>query len=60
MGLMLNGQYFAEDPGPETTEGGEFQRAKATIRNWITSEGPFRPEPAVSSSASCLPGRFWV
>ncbi len=45
MGLMLAGTYHKEDPGPDTQAGGEFQRSKATIRNWITDDGPFRPEP---------------
>jgi hypothetical protein len=36
---MIEGVYSAEDPGPDTVEAGEFQRAKATIRNWITRDG---------------------
>jgi putative glutathione S-transferase len=36
---MIAGVYSAEDPGPDTVEAGEFQRAKATIRNWITRDG---------------------
>ena len=45
MGLMIDGIYHAEDPGPDTTQDGRFQRQKATIRNWITREGPFTPDP---------------
>jgi putative glutathione S-transferase len=36
---MIAGVYSAEDPGPDTVEGGEFRRSKATIRNWITRDG---------------------
>lgn len=45
MGVMIEGTYHADDPGPDTTLGGAFERAKSTIRNWITPEGPFAPEP---------------
>ncbi len=45
MGVMIDGVYRVEDPGPDTTEGGEFKRAAANIRNWIAAEGPFFPEP---------------
>lgn len=44
MGIMLNGTYLAEDPGPDTAEDGAFRRAASTIRDWITSDGPYRPE----------------
>ena len=44
MGLMLEGRYLAEDPGPDTTEDGEFRRARANIRNRISGDGPFLPE----------------
>jgi len=45
MGVMIDGQYHVDDPGPDTTEGGAFKRAAANIRNWITPEGPFTPDP---------------
>ncbi|MEL6643164.1 MAG: glutathione S-transferase C-terminal domain-containing protein [Pseudomonadota bacterium] len=45
MGLMIAGTYHTDDPGPDTQAGGEFQRQKSTIRNWITPDGPFRPDP---------------
>jgi glutathionyl-hydroquinone reductase len=45
MGLMIDGNYHAEDPGPDTSEDGKFQRQKATIRHWITADGPFTPDP---------------
>lgn len=45
MGVMIDGTYHADDPGPDTTEGGHFKRAEAKIRDWITPEGPFAPEP---------------
>lgn len=45
MGVMIDGIYHKDDPGPDTTEGGEFKRAAANIRDWITAEGPFTPEP---------------
>ena len=43
MGLMIDGTYHAEDPGPDSSEDGRFQRQKATIRHWITQGGPFTP-----------------
>lgn len=45
MGVMIDGTYHVEDPGPDTTVGGEFRRAEAKIRDWITPDGPYRPEP---------------
>ncbi len=45
MGLMLNGVYLVDDPGPDTQAGGAFQRAKSTLRDWITPDGPFPPTP---------------
>lgn len=44
MGVMIDGVYHVDDPGPDTTEGGQFKRAAATIRNWITADGPFTPD----------------
>jgi putative glutathione S-transferase len=45
MGLMIEGVYHVDDPGPDTTLNGVFQRAKSTIRNRITADGstPFGP-----------------
>jgi len=45
MGVMIDGTYHADDPGADTGSGGEFRRAKSTIRDRITQEGPFTPEP---------------
>ena len=45
MGVMIDGTYHVEDPGPDTTQGGAFKRAASNIRNWITPEGPFTPDP---------------
>ena len=45
MGVMIEGTYHADDPGPDTTEGGAFKREASNIRNWITAEGPFAPDP---------------
>ncbi len=45
MGVMIDGVYHVEDPGPDTTLGGEFKRAASTIRDWITPDGPFTPDP---------------
>ena len=45
MGVMIDGTYHTDDPGPDTTLGGEFKRAKSTIRNWITPVGQFTPAP---------------
>ncbi len=44
MGVMIDGVYHVDDPGPDTTEGGEFKRAAANIRHWITPDGPFTPD----------------
>ena len=44
MGLMLNGTYLVDDPGPDTREGGEFQRAKSTLRDLITPDGRLTPD----------------
>ncbi len=41
---MLDGRYLEDDPGPDTQAGGAFERAKSTIRNWITPDGPFTPD----------------
>lgn len=43
MGVMIEGTYHADEPGPDTTRGGAFERAKSTIRNCITPDGPFVP-----------------
>ena len=44
MGVMIDGRYRTADPGPDTAEGGEFRRALTTVRDWITKDGPYRPE----------------
>lgn len=44
MGVMIDGDYLAQDPAPETDAGGAFKRAASTIRNLITPDGPFTPE----------------
>lgn len=44
MGVMIDGMYHVDDPGPDTTEGGEFKRAAANIRERIDIDGPFLPE----------------
>lgn len=44
MGVMINGRYEVNDPGPDTVAAGAYKRAATTIRNWITSEGPFSPD----------------
>lgn len=33
MGVMIEGVFHVEDPGPDTNEGGAFKRAAATIRH---------------------------
>ena len=45
MGVMIDGRYRTDDPGPDTVEAGEFRRAVTTIRDRITADGPFRPDP---------------
>ncbi len=46
MGVMIEGRYHAEDPAPQTALGGTFERAKSTIRHWISTDGstPFPAE----------------
>lgn len=45
MGVMIDGEYLVDDPDPASSEAGAFKRAASTIRNWITSVGPFTPDP---------------
>ncbi|MBV7408954.1 MULTISPECIES: glutathione S-transferase family protein [Roseobacteraceae] len=45
MGVMIDGVYEAEDPGPGSTKNGAYERAKSTLRHWITPDGPFTPDP---------------
>lgn len=45
MGLMLNGTYLVDDPGPDTAQDGEFRRARSNIRDWVTVDGPYAPDP---------------
>ncbi|MGR3433425.1 MAG: hypothetical protein ACU0CO_00845 [Shimia sp.] len=35
MGVMIEGRYVAEDPGPDTQAGGRYERAKAPLRDRI-------------------------
>ncbi|WP_299743059.1 glutathione S-transferase C-terminal domain-containing protein [uncultured Tateyamaria sp.] len=44
MGVMIEGRYEAEDPGPGTTRNGAYERARSTLRDWITTDGPFTPD----------------
>jgi len=44
MGVMIDGTYLVDDPGPDTVVGGEFHRAEAKIRDWITTDGPCTPD----------------
>jgi putative glutathione S-transferase len=43
MGVMIEGQYFAQDPTPESESDGEFKRKASSIRYWI-GEGGFLAE----------------
>ncbi|MEX0371298.1 MAG: glutathione S-transferase family protein [Tateyamaria sp.] len=45
MGVMIDGKYEEDDPGPGTTKNGSYERAKSTLRDWITPTGPFTPDP---------------
>ncbi|MGG7646195.1 glutathione S-transferase family protein [Rhodovulum sp. YNF3179] len=56
MGLMIDGVYHAEDPGPDTTAQGAFRRADSTIRNWITRDG--RAGPTGAGGFTPDPGRY--
>ncbi len=35
MGLMLDGVYLLDDPKPDTAKGGQFERARSTLRDPI-------------------------
>ncbi|MEM9757234.1 MAG: glutathione S-transferase C-terminal domain-containing protein [Pseudomonadota bacterium] len=39
MGVMIDGVFHVEDPGPDTTLAGTFERQRSSIRNWITRDG---------------------
>lgn len=45
MGVMIDGVYDVNDPDPGTTKNGAYERAKSTLRSWITADGPFTPDP---------------
>ena len=45
MGVMIDGRYQVEDPGPDTTSQGAYERAKSTLRSWVTRDGTFSPDP---------------
>lgn len=56
MGVMIDGVYHVEDPGPDTTADGEFRRRKSLIRDWIA-----RPDDPVPDGARRFPpeaGRY--
>ncbi|MEO0744263.1 MAG: glutathione S-transferase C-terminal domain-containing protein [Pseudomonadota bacterium] len=44
MGVMIDGQYQVADPGPDTSAQGAYERARSTLRDWITHDGPFTPD----------------
>ncbi|WP_299045612.1 glutathione S-transferase C-terminal domain-containing protein [uncultured Tateyamaria sp.] len=44
MGVMIEGVYQVQDPGPGTTQNGAYERAKSTLRGRITPDGPFTPD----------------
>ncbi|MEX0287439.1 MAG: glutathione S-transferase family protein [Paracoccaceae bacterium] len=44
MGVMIEGRYLIDDPQPNTDAAGTFERARSTIRDWITADGPYVPE----------------
>jgi putative glutathione S-transferase len=44
MGVMIDGKYHADDPAPQTSLHGAYERTASTIRDRITTDGAFRPE----------------
>lgn len=38
MGLMLDGEYLIDDPAPDTTAGGRFERARSPLRDPIPDD----------------------
>lgn len=45
MGVMIGGTYHPDDPAPDTSLDGAYRRAASTVRDRITADGPYRPEP---------------
>lgn len=47
MGVMIEGMYHVDDPAPDTAADGTYQRARSTIREWISAdpEAKFAPQP---------------
>lgn len=43
MGYMVKGDYHTGDDVTSTLPGGEWERTKSTIRNWITADGAAGP-----------------
>lgn len=43
MGYMVEGQYHLGDDVTKTLPGGEWERARSTVRNWITPDGSTGP-----------------
>lgn len=56
MGAMIDGTYREDDPAPDSAADGEFKRARADIRNWITPDGA--PGPTGGGGYSADPGRY--
>lgn len=42
MGVMIDGVYHAQDPAPQTSLDGTFQRQRSSIRDWISDPDPAR------------------
>ncbi|MEO0401464.1 MAG: glutathione S-transferase C-terminal domain-containing protein [Pseudomonadota bacterium] len=44
MGVMINGHYQIEEPNPNSSANGAYERARSTLRHWINPEGSFTPD----------------
>jgi putative glutathione S-transferase len=55
MGLLVDGVWKAEDPGPELRSG-RFVRAPTSFRSWVTPDGS--PGPSGQAGFAAEPGRY--
>ncbi len=56
MGVMIDGRYQVEEPAPRTDAAGRYQRARSTLRHWITTGGG--PGPTGDGGFVAESGRY--
>jgi len=54
MGVMVEGVYHAEDPGPDTTMGGVFERVYRDVNNGVYRAGFARTQEAYDAAVTAL------